>query len=364
MATPERSSVLQRKLARARDGAANGARSIQQALRLAVARTASKQLDLPLAAIGVEQARSDLDGLAKLLPDDALLVLMDGPEALTGAVCLDLALTSALVQQQIIGRVSEKPAPERPFTDTDAAMVAPFLEAALDLAAELAQLKADRACLARYRYGARAEDPRNLMLALEADRFRVFDLSVDIGAGLHKGRLMLVLPEPKMADVEPPLPGEKSSVMGETALELTAELQVVLTRLTVPLARLAGMKPGEQLVLPFFRLDRTELVNIEGNAVALCHLGQAGGVRAIRINETLDVARLPHETTETGFAPHPAPAGFPDDAAARLPAVLHDEDDEDDAAFSRMSPEEAAAEISQLAGLPAPEPPKKTEDVS
>ncbi|MFC3118480.1 FliM/FliN family flagellar motor C-terminal domain-containing protein [Jhaorihella thermophila] len=64
---------------------------------------------------------------------------------------------------------------------------------------------------------------------------------------------------------------------------IRAELTAVIERLRLPLAQLARMQPGELLPLARGRLNQTELVALDGRVIATGKLGQAGGLRAIRL---------------------------------------------------------------------------------
>ena len=60
-------------------------------------------------------------------------------------------------------------------------------------------------------------------------------------------------------------------------------LQAVLTRMTVPLASVMALQPGEVLALPSAALDRISFEGIDGRKVAEGRLGQNRGLRALRL---------------------------------------------------------------------------------
>ncbi|MCB1363676.1 MAG: FliM/FliN family flagellar motor switch protein [Rhodobacteraceae bacterium] len=372
-------SVLKRKLAAARQGERGPARSALRALRLALARAAASETGLSLAVIGATQSRRARDDLAGALSGDHLHLLLDGSDGRLGGLCLDRACVTALVQQQTTGQVDGGDAAARRFTAADAALAAPLVDAMLARAADLADSAADRTCLAGYRFGARVEDMRALVLALDADRFRVFDLTVEIAAGMAQGRLCLVLP-----DIAPDAPVEEAGRPLRPGLEqsfgaLRAELTAVVGRLRVPLSTLSRMQPGDILPLTRGRLDLTDLVAINGQRVATGRLGQSGGARAVRLADAV----VPETLGETALArPRPAAPerqGEPPEPAAAKPGTALTaprqtggaepkpasseaaEAEDYERHLSSLSAEQAAAEISQLAGLPlddtgAPEP--------
>jgi hypothetical protein len=335
-------NVLQRKLAAARHGAQGNSRSALRALRLALARAAADAVGLTLAVIGATQARGGPDGLAAVLTGDRLFVLLDGAEGRVGALAIDRALVAALIRQQTTGRAdppAKVPAP-RPFTATDAALAAPLITAVLGRAPDLAEA-ADRDCLAGYGFRGPAADLPALLLGLDADRFRLFSLTVEIAGGPAQASLVLALPDDADA------PGGTVRLPGDGSFsQVRAELSAVVGRLRLPLAGLAAMQPGDMLPLAEGRIDHTDLVGIDGRRIALGRLGRAGGMRAVRLGAAAadrpqDGRAFPPPRSAPAVAnPAPAPPPEPDD-----------DGDQYERHLLSLSPEQAAAEISELAGL-------------
>ncbi len=366
MALREAKSTLQRKVAGARErGGAHGDRSALRALRQALGRSSRDIVELPLSVIGATQSRASQDELLRHLDDDRLLILLDGPDGLSGVATLDLALISALIQQQTTGRVSPKAPEARAFTDTDAALAAPLLEDLLSRAAELTAVPSDRACLTGYRFGALAEDAQSLALTLEAERFRVFEMTIDIAAGQRQGVIGLVLPERESA-VAPPARGKDKGNdgphLGEAVMAAHAELRVILCRMHLPLAELSALRPGDVVPLVTHRLDKTELQSISGQYLTVGRLGQADGFRAIRLNES-QLADEDNSAAPVGrampavsdmrarqLALRTAPGDGSPGRGAASPEADIDMLDPDDL-IDAMTPDQAAAEISELAGL-------------
>jgi len=382
MTSTETTSALERKLAAGRDGAHPGGRSVLGALRLAMARTAAKLCDLPLAVIGAKQVRCVHEDVGKFLADNhnRLLVLLEGPEGQAGAVCLDANFVTALIQQQTMGQVSNLTGGGRAFTGTDAALAEPLIEAMLTRAADLAEQPPDRRCLQGYRFGARVEDVRSLMLLLEAARFRVFDLTIDIAAGKGQGAVCLVLPDlpedPQETDAKSGKKHSKGPHLDQAFGSIRADLTAMICRIRLPLSELAEMQPNDVIPLVRERLKDTELISIDGQCVAVGRLGQVNGLRALRLNETPSQARPQLPGGDNQFADHVSPSESDNSApvivdgtlapqisekvtptAGPLTVIDDDElakgvqDEETDSFMQNMSVEEAAAEISQLAGL-------------
>ena len=366
--TSTSSTALRRKMVASSNAAPRGERSALRALRLALARAADHIFGLPLFVIGATQSRCAIDGLPKRLKEDRLLILLDGPQGQIGALSADRATVAAITQQQTMGKVTGAPPPDRGFTITDAALVAPLIDALLKRAKDLTDIPHDRQCLAGYRFGARSDDLRSLVLTLEADRFRVFDLTVDFAGGVKQGNICIALPEPQdlepEADMGQAAPVRRGPRMEQALGAVRAEMTAVICRVRLPLAEVTSLKAGDLVPLMQRRLDETALISITGRRVGTGRLGQIDGMRAIRLNETL---------TDVDGRSTPVPGAFSTQVMALTGADDDDEEemafggtalsalsdgasgmgpgDDGDARFAGLSPEEAAVEISELAGL-------------
>lgn len=360
MVTSEAHSALRRKTDTNREGGSAAGRSAAGALRLGIARAAANLFDLAVSVIGVRQARADQDAVGQHLSDDRLLILLDGPHGLTGALVLDRALMVAMVQQQTMGRVTATTPDDRPFTATDAAMVAPLVDATLERAAKLAELPADVLCLTGFEFGARVEDRRSALLALDSDAYRVFDLTLELDGGPLHGELCLILPEPKpQVDTSQETSAKQDSpTLGHAIGVARADLIAVISRVRVPLAELSKMQPGDLLPLVQERLDRIELVSITGQKVAVGRLGQSGGLRALRLNESRSPVQGDRDAFASGVNSKATALEDPMTVEGHLvdpvaePVSVHvrpDTQADDD--LPKMSADEAAIEISALAGL-------------
>lgn len=256
-----------------------------RALRLGLARAAAALLELPLQVTDLKITDVGLDALTGVLPDDMLLALLDGPDGARGAVGLDRALVAALIEVQTMGAVSTLPVSERRLTPTDAAMVAPWLDAALErvdvsLAQEAPPVGGkDPGWMVGYRFGAMAEEPRALTLALDSSGFHMVRATVDVALGRRTGEMLLLLPAAK----PPEAPGKKvKSVPQETFLSVPAELQVIAARIHLPLDRAGALKPGEILPLDSLLVE-AELRAVDGSLAGVARLGRLGDHWAVRI---------------------------------------------------------------------------------
>lgn len=293
MAKDDTSSVLRRKAQSGREVHQARAMSIPKALRLTVAKLADQMFNMAMSVIGVTREVVQGGGIGALFDQPALLTLLDGPDRRTGAAILDTVLVGGLIQQQTMGTVL--PAPEgaepRAMTPTDASLCAPFLDALIERAALLPEDEADRALIAGFRFGARAEDSRILQLALEAQEYEVIRLTLDLAGGKRQGSMALVFPLGKkpvidLATADEP-PGLTDVVpkptLADIVMGLEAEVSVALTRLRLPLARLGGLNVGDTLDLGVSGLDNALVMNADGRLMSRGRLGLSNGFRAVQL---------------------------------------------------------------------------------
>lgn len=351
------SAALARKLVVGQADAEDKPRPILRALRLALARAAIETIQLPLSVIGAKQTTKPSDALSQTLTDAWLLLAFTNKDGRTAAVCLDTSCVSAILQMQTIGEILSGSPPDRVFTDTDAAMVAPLIESVLTQVPNLVDAPADSDCFVGYEFLSRAEDVRSLSLALVDDEYRVFDLTVDLGGGVRQGQLSMFIPEqPAIAPEEEAAPAEAGPVLGMATGVMRAELNAVMCRLSLPLSDLSDLDVGNVLPLTGARLDRIDVLTIERKHAAVGRLGQCGGMRAIRVNEELGIPVIAGPDAPE-FIESRTRQPQPDVREADQPemTVL---DPLDTSGLLPMdhnplssNPDEIAAEISQLAGL-------------
>ncbi|RBW63454.1 FliM/FliN family flagellar motor C-terminal domain-containing protein [Ruegeria sp. A3M17] len=353
------STALARKLSAGQEEQGEKPRSVLRALRLAFARTAGDRFQLPLSVIGAKQSLKAQDTLAEVVDAGWMLLRLGNSDGMSAAICLDMGAVSAVVQVQTIGEVMPNPPTAREYTDTDAAMVAPLIEDALTRAVALVDTAADQSSLAGYEFRARLADLRSLSLAMVEDAYRVFDLTVELGGGLRQGQITVLLPDTPAeqgADVE--IQVAAGPKLEQASGVVRAELNTVIGRMSVPLATLSGLSVGDVLPLTGSRLDRAEILTIGRTRAAIGRLGQCGGMRAVRLNEcasaaALEQAEMPEFLEARSYAPGPEARKDPMPIDPTHEVVPIDEValNELDTDLRFGSPDQMAAEISQLAGL-------------
>lgn len=279
-------SGLRRKARIARDEHQARAMSPARALRLALEKTADKDLSLALSAASTDVAKVDHPGLIGLIPDNVMLILLDGPDGGTGVVAIDAPVLASLIEVQTMGQVLARPVPDRPLTRTDAALAAPLVDGMLARASRLLADHPDRHWACGYRFGAMIEDRRSLGLTLTAPDYHLFRLSLDIGPGTRAGEMLLALPlrpDPVKA-AKDASQADPSRQLQARVLDAPVRLDAVLCRLSLPLSDIGALAVGDVLNLP---ADALREISIEGGGVrrlASASLGKLDGVRALRLH--------------------------------------------------------------------------------
>jgi flagellar motor switch protein FliM len=277
-------SVIHRKAKVARDEFDAREMSPSKALRLALAKAASAQFELPLVVRMVEHETVALTGIEPLAGDDGLLILLDGLDGPPGAIKLDLQFVMALIEVQLMGEVRQGDAKPRPFTPTDAAIVQPLMNAVLEGFAEQMNACERMPEAARFRFGDRVENGRALALALWAPDYDLYRLNVDFGPGSKTGVMELILPErPPEPEAETQDGTALARKLEENAMNAPVMLDAVLAPLRLPLNEICDWAPGTVLKLSPETVTGARVIGAKGHKVAPATLGQLNGFRAVRM---------------------------------------------------------------------------------
>ncbi|WP_439148970.1 FliM/FliN family flagellar motor C-terminal domain-containing protein [Sulfitobacter sp.] len=281
--------------------------SVPKALRLTLSKVGNDLFSLPLATIGVTQETVDNESCRDIFKDENLLVLMDGPRGLCGAVMIDPSLVGGLIQQQTMGKVLDAPTgAARTMTGTDAALAAPMIDSLLQRATLLLETDEDRAVLSGYRFGARSHNVRLLMLSLDAAEFHVFRMTVDMAQGARQGELVICLPVPSRHSVavQPSLEGETVEVpvapktLSSSVLQLKADLMVSLAQVTMSIRDAGDLHIGQVLELGTVSFDSAQVRTKDGRVLGFGALGQSDGMRALRLKHRAKTRDAPKRRAE------------------------------------------------------------------
>ncbi|GLS87195.1 flagellar switch protein FliM [Cypionkella aquatica] len=319
MAEAQQDGIIRRKIAASQALMAEGSPGADRGWRIALARAARDMLALPLEVTSLALHRRSLAEVLELPPPQALIAVLQGPAEGLGLLVLSPPALAAMIEAQTLGKVSGLALAARKPTRTDAAMVAPTLDAALDgLEQSLAQ-EADLQWAGGFRYASFLDDPRPLGLVLEDIDYRVMTAELSLGLGARQGSVLLVLPaEGKGARPMQALPGPPDAAqaglafaqaLGAQIEQTSCVLDAVVARVSLPLAQVLGLQIGEVIGLPRASIERVKFETMDGLPLAEGRLGQNRGMRAIRLNAGAPraVATDPDAESSTALAALPEP---------------------------------------------------------
>lgn len=261
----------------------------------AIGRAADRVHGMPLFFDRVSVGHAVLAEVPELLPEQALILAVEGPGGAMGTAAICPGLLSSLIEMQAMGRISARPAPARRPTRTDGVISADFLNGCLaEIAADLAAHEGFEG-MAGYRYASFVEDPRLLDLMLEDVTYRHIAVSLRAGpAGQRDGRLVLLLPGAAAAPrrvslplAEPETPAVAAApdqgVLADAVRTLPIELVGVLCRRSISLGELRALTAGDTITLPPDALTSATLETATGQPLFRGKLGEVAGRHALRL---------------------------------------------------------------------------------
>lgn len=270
----------------------------------AIARAFEHMYQLPSTPLEMSPAAITLAEMAELLPQPALLSVVEGQGETIGVVAICPNLMTALIELQTIGRLTARPVDTRRPTRSDAIICADFINALLDeLGGEMARIDGFEN-FEGFRYASFLEDQRALLLMLEDCPYRSLRYSVRLGhEPAREGQIFVALPQKAaVAALAPPVrqdarpggaaaaqDGRKSGpdLSGQMA-QAPIEVVGVLCRRKMRLGDLRDLREGQLLPLPRVDLAQTRLETGSGQLLAIGKLGEADGNHAIRLRREGD----------------------------------------------------------------------------
>ena len=294
-------SILERKAAQGRETHQAKAMTVAKALRLSIAKVAEKLHDLALAAIGIKAETVQHEQLEERFGENTLLLLLDGPRRQTGIAIVDGSLAGALVQQQTTASVRPESDESRPLTTTDAALAAPLLDGLLERVARTVEAEEDMKIFAGFRFGAMAQDARLAMMALEANEYNHFSLTLDVARGARQSTLGLYFPiaddDAIMDDIDEydddSAEQKPKQTLAGTVLQLEADLNMVLCKMRLPLRTLERLQPGQSIQLPPNAFPDVAIAGVDGTTIGKGVVGQIDGQRAVQLKQKPNYAASP-----------------------------------------------------------------------
>jgi flagellar motor switch protein FliM len=288
-------TVLRRRLQRnMADGAAIAGGTAERAWDMALRRAAQEMLSLRLDVTICQLRRLSVTELLELPGARSLIGVLDGPGAAIGVIVLSPDVLSGLVEVQTLGRVSAQPPLARKPTRTDAAMVAGFVDAALAEMELVLHGAHELGWAGGYRYASFLDDPRPLGLMLDDALWHVIEADLSLAGGIKSGRILLALPARGRGDdlqAQDPREMVFSAALMAQVGHAACTLDAVLMRLSVDLTQMMALGVEDVLHLPGASLDLVQLETTDGRRMATARLGQARGMRALRLTHVVQDAQ-------------------------------------------------------------------------
>ena len=273
----------------------------------ALARAARDAAGLALAVTACRSAQASLAELLDMPADLSLIAMLPGPGEGLGVMILSPPVLAAAVEWQTLGRVlAAAPLPRKP-TRTDAVLVQPLIDQALAGLGAAVDGTDDMVWAAGFRYASCLEDARALGLILEDAPYRVIRAEVSLAGDARAGSVLLALPAEGRGAAPPPRPDMTEAAaalvfqaaLGAQVNAAQVTLDAVVARVSLPLSQILALAPGEVLRLPGAAVDCIDIEVPGFRRAAGGRLGQARGMRAVRL---LDDAP-PVERTAADLAP-------------------------------------------------------------
>ncbi len=319
--------ILARKLAKPAQAEGGGSQTPMRALRMAVARASRDVFGAEIDVIGVEIAQSGLDDLVSPLGKGHCLIGLVAPEGLVGLVIADPEVLAAAGEMMTTGRIRPVTAEVRSPTEVDAALVEPFLTGLMTAIQRDCGTSSPGDWFPTIAVGRKFSGVMALRLALPERAYKIFRMTLDLGAGGRQGEIAFALPVAIAAPEDHPERRGRAGwpvQMNEVVMQTPTEVEAVLGRLRLPLAIAETLKVGQ--VLPLLELDisAVSLEASDGSCIANCRLGQSGGMRAVRVEPRPEIAmeegghfnaprmRLPDDTVEDPLGEPTPIQGFDD----------------------------------------------------
>lgn len=327
--------------------------SLERSAANATARAADRASGLVLVPDAVEARGITLAELPELLPEHALIAVIEAPGERLGVVALCPATVASLIEIQAMRHVTSRPVEVRRATRADAAIAADFVNLLLEEYSDSVARLPGQGALRGFRYASYLDDPRPLGLMLDDNGFRTLTIKLRIGpSGERRGSLFIAVPAVKEAAepagnsaAAPPSCADGAAAaaspegvapiraagpgLSQAMLSAPVALIGILCRRPISLREVRALVPGHILTLPRDVLEACSIETPRGQKLATGKLGEQDGRHALRLRGPT------HQTgTAAGAArpvtpPHDTPdtvAAQADHDAAPDPALLQPDD--------------------------------------
>lgn len=271
-----------------------------------------------------DHSTASLTEVLDLAAERALFLILEGPEEGLGLLILAGDLVTGLVEVMTTGRCNPHISEPRRPTRTDAAMIAPLIDLALENLEESLAEEDDLIWTSGFRYASYIEEARPLGLLLEDETYQVMRADLGIGHGARQGQIALILPQAGRGRVPPPridaAPAPDLGPLLRAQIEdVPVTLDAVLARMKLTVGDLNRLAIGQVLTLSGASLDQIALCGLDGQEISRARLGQQRGLRALRVQSGEDsLYQTAQSATFQAFAAGHHMENAPDDIPEAL----------------------------------------------
>lgn len=299
---------MRKKLLAGKAEGADGGPGADRAWRLAFARAARDMMQLAVDFTSQSVARRSLTEVLELPPDQALILMLQGPDDGLGLLLLSAEVHAAMTEVLTMGRCGTQPPEMRKPTRTDAAMLSPLADLALIHLEDALAEDGDLPWTSGFRYASFIEEARPLGLLLEDVPYRVLSAQLSLAQGARTGEIFLILPatgrgaQPRLRQgaVPPDIAGPAfAAALTARVHEADCKLDAVVARLSMPLAATLHLRVDMILPLPAAALNLVSIEGLDGRRVAMGKLGQNRGMRAVRLTSHVTLDDAPNGQVQT-----------------------------------------------------------------
>ena len=274
-------------------------RSIASQLRFAVSQAAAGA-GLAVTPYATELRSLPAAQVASEIAGDRLILRLLRDGATVGICALDPVLVAGLLDVRTKGEIGAVLSEKREFTLTDSLLVAPFVRG---LVAQIAGFEGDNALSSAalgLTVGGACPAGQAVALALGEGQLHHMDISVSLPLAGCEGQIAIAFKdvhrETRVDDGA--RQGQWRAALAQNVMSSAAHLQVILTRLRLPLSTVQGLAAGDVLPLVGVRTTGIRVETPDGTLVVQARLGQSGGLRAVRVEAPVavqmqDLARIP-----------------------------------------------------------------------
>ena len=244
----------------------------------ALAQVLGQGLGLALSDLNSRQGQASCAELLELIDPEGLALLLTLADGRVGVIALSRAGALALSEVSTLGTPAPRPPASRPPTAVDSTLIEPLLRKFLRLSNSLEGEVALRM----------VEDHRLLSVALDEGGYHLYRSE---GTMSRDGRardiaLLWALPlatpaPPEINRADPVLDWDDQ--LQRAVMAAPADLRAVLAVLHKPLSEVMEMGEGTLLDLPLSLLEEVRLETLDRGLCATGRLGQARGMRALRL---------------------------------------------------------------------------------